>query len=67
MVGAADKYWSTKTLYNGLWARSILSRKRFRALMAQLHVVDPCNEPAGNKLLKVQGFVDFIKGWGKLL
>ena len=67
VVGKADKYWSTKTLYNGLWARSILSRKRFRALMALLHVVDPCNEPAGNKLRKVQGFVDFMKGRCKLL
>jgi len=35
--------------------------------MALLHVVDPCNEPAGNKLHKVQGFVDFMKGWRKLL
>ena len=67
VVGKADKYWSTKTLYNGLWARSILSRRRFRALMALLHVVDPCNEPAGNKLRKVQGFVDFMKGRCKLL
>ena len=35
--------------------------------MALLHVVDPCNEPAGNKLRKVQGFVDFMKGRCKLL
>ena len=67
VVGDADKYWSTATLYHGLWARSILSRKRFRALMALLHVVDPCNEPAGNKLRKVQGFVDFMKVRCKLL
>ena len=67
VVGDASKYWSTATLYNGLWARSILSRRRYRALMALLHVVDPCNEPAGNKLRKVQGFVDFLKGRCKLL
>ncbi|XP_020603908.1 piggyBac transposable element-derived protein 4-like [Orbicella faveolata] len=67
VVGDSTKYWSTATLYHGLWARSILSRKRFRALMALLHVVDPCNEPAGNKLHEVQGFVDFMKGRCKLL
>ena len=67
VVGDADKYWSTATLYHGLWARSILSRKRYRALMALLHVVDPSNEPAGNKLRKVEGFVNFMKGRWKLL
>ena len=40
-VSHVDKYWSTKTLYHGLWARDILLRTRFRALMALLHVVDP--------------------------
>ena len=39
----------------------ILSSKRFRELMA------PCDEPAGNKLRKVKGFVDFMKGQCKLL
>ena len=34
-------YWSTKTLYHGLWACSIMSRGRFKALMGMLHVVDP--------------------------
>jgi len=66
-VGDASKYWSTATLYHGLWARSILSRRQYRALMALLHIMDPCNEPAGNKLRKVQGFVDFMKGRCKLL
>ena len=65
--GDSEKYWSTATLYHGLWARSILSRMRFRALMALPHVVDPCNEPAGNKLRKVQGFVDLMKRRCKLL
>ena len=32
--GHTDKYWSTKTLYYGLWARSIMSRTRYKALMA---------------------------------
>ena len=25
--GECSNYWSTKTLYNGLWARGIISRK----------------------------------------
>ena len=36
-----DRYWSTKNPYNGLWAKSIMSRIRYRALMALLHVVAP--------------------------
>ena len=61
VVGDVDKYWSTATLYHGLWDRAILPRLRFKALMAFLHVVDPTNEPAGNKLRKVEGFVDYFK------
>ena len=60
--GSANWYWSTTALFHGLWTRSFMSRMRFRALMALLHVVDPLNEPASNKLLKVVGFVDFLKG-----
>ena len=65
--GSANWYWSTTTLFHGLWARSFMSRMRFRALMALLHVVDPLNEPAGNKLCMVVGFVDFLKGRFKSL
>lgn len=43
-----DKYWSTKTLYHGLWARTIIPCIRFRSLMAFLHVADPCTEAPGN-------------------
>ena len=62
VIGSANWYWSTTTLFHGLWTRFFMSRMRFRALMALLHVVDPLKEPAGNKLLKVLGFVDFLKG-----
>lgn len=55
-----DRYWSTKTLYHGLWARSIMSRDRFSALMAMLHVLDSSAEGAG-KLRKVQPFIDYFK------
>jgi hypothetical protein len=56
-----DRYWSTKTLYHGLYARVILPRLRFRALMALLHVVDPATETAGDKLRKVESFVAYFK------
>ena len=35
--------------------------------MALLHVVDPLNEPAGNKLRKVLGFINFLEGRFKAL
>ena len=43
-VSCFDKYWSTKTLYHGLWARPVMSRDRFKALMGMLHIVDPLTE-----------------------
>ena len=58
---AVEKYWSTKTLYHGLWARKILSRRRYKALMAFLHVVDPAEEIANNKLRKVEEFLASFK------
>ena len=61
VVGAVEKYWSKKTLYNGLWARAILQRDRFKAIMALLHVVDPATELPGDKLRKVESFVDYFK------
>ena len=65
--GSANWYWSTTTLFHGLWARSFMSRIQFRALMALLHVVDSLNEPGGDKLCKIMGFVDFLKGRFKSL
>lgn len=53
-----DRYWSTKSLYYGLWARSII---RFRALMALLHVADPAAENPDDKLRKVESFIDHFK------
>lgn len=51
-VRGYEQYWSTKPLYHGLWARSTMSQKRFKALLAFLHVVDPLTEKDGNKLKK---------------
>lgn len=56
-----EKYWIIKSLFNGLWARSIMSRLRFKALMALLHVVDPGAETPGDKLRKVDTFVNYFK------
>ena len=67
LKGPSDYYWSTATLLHGLWARSFIPRLRFRALMALLHVVDPLNEPDGNKLREVLGFINFLKGRFKAL
>ena len=61
VCGDVSKYWSTKTLFHGLWARAIMSRLRFLALMAVLHVVDPVAEEAGQKLSKVESFIDYFK------
>ena len=56
-----NRYWSTKTLYHGLWARSIMPRIRFQGLMAFLHVVDPASETPSNKLRKVESLVNYFK------
>ena len=48
--GDVQKNWSTKTLYHGLWAHTILPRKRYFAILAMLHVVHPATEDPQNKL-----------------
>ena len=60
-VGYFPLYWSTKTLYHGLWARSIMSRDRFKALMGMLHVVDPATEDEHDKLRKVRSLLNVFK------
>ena len=61
VVGSVEKYWSKKSLYNGLWTRAIMPRIRFKALIALLHVVDPATETQGDKLRKVESFVNYFK------
>ena len=60
-IGDLDKYWSIKTLCHGLWGRAIMSRTRFKALMAMLHVVNPANEDKSHKLRKVESFINDFK------
>ncbi|XP_028407178.1 piggyBac transposable element-derived protein 4-like [Dendronephthya gigantea] len=59
--GDIENYWSIKTLYHGLWAREIISRLRYKSLMAFLHVVDPVTEDPSNKLRKVESFVQSFR------
>ena len=61
VVGDVDKYWSMATLFHRLWARSITPRLRLLALIAFLNILDPLNEPAGNKLRKVEALVQYFK------
>ena len=61
VVGSVEKYWSKKTLYHGLWSRAIMSRERFKAIMALLYVVDPATEAPGDKLHKVESLVEYFK------
>ena len=60
-IGDLDKYWSVETLYHGLRARAIMSRTRFKALMAMLHVADPANEDKSHKLRKGELFINYFK------
>ena len=66
-VSSFQRYWSTKTLYHGLWARTLMSRDRFKVLMAVLHIVDPSKECEQDKLRKVTSFVDKFKAMCKSL
>ena len=45
-----ENYWSVKSLYHGLWAIEIISRFRYKPLMAFLNIVDPVTEDYSNKL-----------------
>ena len=60
-VSSFKNYWSTKSLYHGLWARTMMSRNRYSALISMIHVVDPAKEDKTNKLRKISEFSDIIK------
>ena len=59
--GDVVKYWNTKSMYHGLWARKILSWSGHKALSAFLHVVDPGQESAGDNLRKVDELLASFK------
>ena len=59
---SVEKYWSTATLYHGLWARSFMTLNRFKAISSFLKVVDPLKENVkDDKLAKVRFLIDFIR------
>ena len=66
-VSSFHRYWSTKTLYHGLWARAIKLKDRFKALMATLHIVDLGDEDENDQLRKVIGFINSVKSKCKAL
>jgi len=40
-----ERYWSTKSLYHGLWARSFMTKKRFKQIMCFLKTAPPSRVP----------------------
>lgn len=60
-VSTFSRYWSSKSLYNGLWSGGMMSRNRFTSLMSMIHVSDPALEGRSGKLRKVSEFTDAIK------
>ena len=59
-VPTHERYWSTRlcTMTFGL---EILPLKRFKALLAMIHVVDPISEKGDDKLRKVTPFINYFK------
>ena len=55
-----ENYWSTASLYNGLWGRAFFTRDRFKAILAFLHVDDVEKDP-GDRLHKVRYVYDTVK------
>ena len=60
-VPEMSSYWSRSPVYCGLWARRFLSRDRFKALLAMLHVADPGQDVRQDKLGKIRPLLAHIK------
>ena len=56
----SHRHWGTKTL-QGSWARGFMSRDRYKALLAALHVVDPATEDNQDRLRKLRYLMDHLK------
>ena len=59
-VNQFHDYWSTKSLYRGLWTRNMLKRDRFKAIITMLHIVDFSKESKEDKLKRVRHFIDHM-------
>ena len=56
------QYWSSSTLFHGLWARQMIPTfLRYKALLSFLHVVDPSTEDPADKLRKVRQLNDHFQ------
>lgn len=66
-VSSFHRYWSTKSLYHGLWTRKIMSRDRFKGLMGMLHIVDAGTEDENDKLRKVRSMLETFRNKCKSL
>ena len=56
-----ERFYSAKSLYNGLWARAFMEKKRFQQLMSFLKVSNREREDKNNKLAKVSFLLEFIQ------
>ncbi|KAK1152066.1 piggyBac transposable element-derived protein 4-like [Acipenser oxyrinchus oxyrinchus] len=56
-----SSYWSTESLERGPWARAFMSKDRFLAILAMLHVVDPDTEAEGDCLQELRYLLDHMK------
>ena len=56
-----ERYWSTASLYHGLWARKFMARDKFKALTGVLHIVDSATENGKHKSRKLTPFVNSFK------
>lgn len=60
-ISRISNYWSTESLQCGLWACVFMSRDRFLAILAMLHVVDPDTEAEGDCLQELRYLLDHMK------
>ena len=59
---SVEYFWSTSPLFHGLWARSFMTKLRFKAIQAFLKVCNPDTENnATDKLSKVRYLIDYVR------
>ena len=60
-VPNVEKYWSRKTLYNGLWARSFMVKKRFKQIMSFMKISDIYHPNQDDRLDKARFLIEYIR------
>ena len=56
-----ETYWSNKSLYHGLWARSSMVKKMFKQLMSFLKISNGRTEDPDDKLSKARFLMEFMQ------